>query len=70
MLSEEGSWVGLLSGASSVNIDKTKGSLSDFFLIKISEEDPKKSKTEKDDALESEIVGHNIYLDTQNFSKK
>ena len=58
MLSEVGSWVGLLIGASFVNIGKIKSSLSALCHVKISEEDPEKSKTEKDDALESEILGH------------
>ena len=62
MLSGVGSWVGLLIDAYFVNIGKIKGSLSDLCLVKISEEDPKKSKTEKDDALESEILDHNDYF--------
>ena len=62
MLAEIGGWVGLLVGASLVNIGKINGFLLDLCLFKKSEEESNNNKTEKDNALKSEIIKYNNYF--------
>ena len=62
MLAEIGGWVGLLIGASLVNIGKINGFLLDRCLVKKSEEESKNNKTEKNDAMKSEIIKYNNYF--------
>ena len=62
MLAEIGGWVGLLVGASLVNIGKINGFLLDLCLFKKSEEESNNNKTEKNNALKSEIIKYNNYF--------
>ena len=62
MLAEIGGWVGLLVGASLVNIGKINGFLLDLCLFKKSEEESNDNKTEKNNALKSEIIKYNNYF--------
>ena len=62
MLAEIGGWVGLLVGASLVNIGKINGFLLDLCLFKKSEEESNNNKTEKNIALKSEIIKYNNYF--------
>ena len=53
MLAEIGGWVGLLIGASLVNISKVNGFLLDLCFYRKSKEETKNNMTEKEDAWKS-----------------